>query len=116
MLIYQNPWLPTGTRVATRTMASELIGRTFQATNQAITRLVDAGVLAQVNVGRRNRAFELHGLPCFRLLIRRFRVRIPRGALAKDQVRAGTTAIATCLTCAPSLCFPVTLYRYTKSR
>jgi len=38
--------------------AARLIGRTFQATNQAISRLVGAGVLTQVNVGRRNRAFE----------------------------------------------------------
>ena len=45
------PVLTTGT-------ASELTGRTFQATNLAISRLVEAGVLVQVNVGRRNRAFE----------------------------------------------------------
>ena len=45
------PVLTTGT-------ASELTGRTFQAANLAISRLVDAGVLVQVNVGRRNRAFE----------------------------------------------------------
>ena len=38
--------------------AAELTGRSFQATNLAIDRLVDAGVLVQVNVGRRNRAFE----------------------------------------------------------
>ena len=38
--------------------AATLIGRSFQATSQAINRLVEAGVLAQVNVGRRNRAFE----------------------------------------------------------
>ena len=38
--------------------AAELIGRSFQAANQAIDRLVAAGVLVQVNVGRRNRAFE----------------------------------------------------------
>ena len=38
--------------------AADLIGRTFQATNEAIDRLVEAGVLRQVNVGRRNRAFE----------------------------------------------------------
>ena len=42
----------------TATTASELTGRSFQAANQAIDRLVDAGVLVQVNVGRRNRAFE----------------------------------------------------------
>jgi hypothetical protein len=38
--------------------AADLIGRTFQATNEAIQRLVEANVLSQVNVGRRNRAFE----------------------------------------------------------
>ena len=38
--------------------ASELTSRTFQATSLAISRLVEAGVLVQVNVGRRNRAFE----------------------------------------------------------
>ena len=37
---------------------SWLTGRTFQAANLAISRLVEAGVLVQVNVGRRNRAFE----------------------------------------------------------
>ena len=34
------------------------VGRSFQATSQAIDRLVEAGVLRQVTVGRRNRAFE----------------------------------------------------------
>ena len=40
--------------------AAELTGRSFQASNQAMDRLVEAGVLGQVNinVGRRNRAFE----------------------------------------------------------
>ena len=38
--------------------AATLINRSFQATNEAITRLANAGVLSQVNVGRRNRAFE----------------------------------------------------------
>ena len=42
----------------TVTTAAELIDRSFQASNQAIDRLVAAGVLVQVNVGRRNRAFE----------------------------------------------------------
>ena len=44
--------------VVTTATAARLIGRSFQATNQAIGRLVDAGVLVQVTVGRRNRAFE----------------------------------------------------------
>ena len=38
--------------------AAELISRSFQATSQGIDRLVAAGVLSQVSVGRRNRAFE----------------------------------------------------------
>ena len=44
--------------VLTVATAAELIDRSFQATGQGIRRLVEAGVLAQVNVGRRNRAFE----------------------------------------------------------
>ena len=47
-----------GAPIVTVNAAAELIGRTFQATNEAISRLVDAGVLKQVNIGRRNRAFE----------------------------------------------------------
>lgn len=38
--------------------AVQLIGRSFEATNQAVGRLVAAGVLQAVKVGRRNRAFE----------------------------------------------------------
>jgi len=38
--------------------AADLTGRSFQAANQAVHRLMDVGVLVQVNVGRRNRAFE----------------------------------------------------------
>ncbi len=44
--------------VLTVSTAAEMIDRSFQATSQAIQRLAKAGVLAQVNVGRRNRAFE----------------------------------------------------------
>jgi len=51
-----------GAPIVTVNGAAELIGRTFQATNQAIKRLVDAGILAQVKVGRRNRAFEAREL------------------------------------------------------
>lgn len=47
-----------GAPIVTVNSAAELIDRTFQATNGAIDRLVDAGVLSQINVGRRNRAFE----------------------------------------------------------
>ena len=44
--------------VLTISTAAGLIGRSFQAARQAVYRLVDAGVLTQVNMGRRNRAFE----------------------------------------------------------
>jgi Fic family protein len=47
-----------GAPIVTVPAAAALIGRSFQATNQAIGRLIDAGILQQVNVGRRNRAFE----------------------------------------------------------
>ena len=47
-----------GAPLLTATTASDLIGRSFQATSLAIDRLVEAGVLKQVTVGRRNRAFE----------------------------------------------------------
>ena len=47
-----------GAPLLTATTASDLVGRSFQATSQAIDRLVEAGVLKQVTVGRRNRAFE----------------------------------------------------------
>ena len=46
------------TPLLTATTASDLIGRSFQATSQAIDRLVETGILKQVTVGRRNRAFE----------------------------------------------------------
>jgi hypothetical protein len=38
--------------------AADVIGRSFQATNEAVSRLIEAGILMQVSVGRRNRAFE----------------------------------------------------------
>lgn len=47
-----------GAPIVTVNDGSELIGRTYQATNQAIDRLVEVKILRQVNVGRRNRAFE----------------------------------------------------------
>ena len=47
-----------GAPIVTVNGAAQLIGRSFQATNQAIDRLVDARILQQVGVGRRNRAFE----------------------------------------------------------
>ena len=49
--------LPTAP-VLTAATAAALIERSFQATALALTRLVEAGVLVQVNVGRRHRAFE----------------------------------------------------------
>ena len=47
-----------GASLLTATTASDLIERSFQATSQAIDRFVEAGILKQVTVGRRNRAFE----------------------------------------------------------
>jgi Fic family protein len=38
--------------------AADLIGRSYQQTNEAMARLVERNVLAQVSIGRRNRAFE----------------------------------------------------------
>jgi Fic family protein len=42
--------------------AAVLIGRSAQATNEAVARLQEAGVLQQVSVGKRNRAFEARQL------------------------------------------------------
>jgi Fic family protein len=47
-----------GAPLLTVSHGSELIGRSFQQTNEAISRLVNAGILTQVSIGRRNRAFE----------------------------------------------------------
>ena len=46
------------TPVLTVATAAQLTGRSFQSANQAVQQLVNAGVLEQVNVDRRNRAFE----------------------------------------------------------
>ena len=54
LLVGQLPGAP----IVTVNGAAALIGRSFQATNQAIDRLVEAKILQQVTVGRRNRAFE----------------------------------------------------------
>jgi Fic family protein len=51
------PALPALPMLTTAT-AADRIGRSFQATSQAIDRLIAAGILAQVTVGRRNRCFE----------------------------------------------------------
>ena len=47
-----------GAPLLTATTASDLIGRSFQATSQAIDRFVEASILKQETVGRRNRTFE----------------------------------------------------------
>ena len=47
-----------GAPVLTVNGAAELIGRSFPQTNEAVTRLTEVGVLSQVSVGKRNRAFE----------------------------------------------------------
>ena len=47
-----------GAPVVTVNSAAEMIGRSFIETNEAIVRLTAAGILEQVTVGRRNRAFE----------------------------------------------------------
>ena len=47
-----------GMPLFTVTGAATLLGRSFRATNQAIEELVEGGVIRQVSVGRRNRAFE----------------------------------------------------------
>jgi Fic family protein len=47
-----------GAPVVTVNSAAGLIGRTYPAANNAVTHLVEAGVLRQVNIGRRNRAYE----------------------------------------------------------
>jgi predicted transcriptional regulator len=47
-----------GTPIVSVSSAAELVGRSYQAANQGISRLVEAGMLTQINVGRRNRAFE----------------------------------------------------------
>lgn len=47
-----------GAPVITASSATTLVGRSFKAVNDAITRLVEAGILKQVNVGKRNRVFE----------------------------------------------------------
>jgi len=44
--------------VVTVNSAAALIGRTYPAANNAVSQLVEAGVLRQVNIGRWNRAYE----------------------------------------------------------
>lgn len=47
-----------GAPVLTVQSAAKLIRRSEQAVNEALPRLLDAGILTQTTVGRRNRAFE----------------------------------------------------------
>jgi Fic family protein len=47
-----------GAPVVTVDSAATLIGRSFKPAANAIQRLVDAGILRQITVGRRNRVFE----------------------------------------------------------
>jgi hypothetical protein len=47
-----------GAPLITVSSAAAHLARTFQPVNAAIARLTDAGILRQVSVGRRNRAFE----------------------------------------------------------
>jgi Fic family protein len=51
-----------GAPVITVQSAAALIGRSEQAVNQAIPRLVEASVLKQTTIGRRSRAFEAQDL------------------------------------------------------
>lgn len=54
LLVHALPGAP----VLTVDGAAQLIGRTYKPANEAIQRLIDAGVLRQITIGRRNRAFE----------------------------------------------------------
>jgi hypothetical protein len=58
LLVTALPSLP----VFSVTTAAAHIGRTFQATSDAVERLRGADVVRQVTLGRRNRAFEAVGL------------------------------------------------------
>ena len=48
--------------VLTVSTAARLTGRSFQAADLAVGRLIEVGVLKQIKLGRRNRAFEAVGL------------------------------------------------------
>jgi Fic family protein len=47
-----------GAPILSASAAAELTGRSFPQANEAIGRLVSAGILTQITVGKRNRAFE----------------------------------------------------------
>jgi hypothetical protein len=51
-----------GAPILTVQAAATLTGRSWPAASEAVTRLEKAGVLRQVTVGRRNRAFEAPNL------------------------------------------------------
>lgn len=57
-LLAELPRLP----VFTINTAAETLQRSWDAVNQAVTRLEAAGVVRQVTIGRRNRAYEVVGL------------------------------------------------------
>ncbi len=48
-----------GAPVLTVERAAGLIGRSYNPANRAIQRLVQAGILSQITIGRRNRAYEV---------------------------------------------------------
>jgi Fic family protein len=54
LLLQRLPGVP----VLTAESAATLLERTFKPANDAIQRLVDAGILRQITIGRRNRAYE----------------------------------------------------------
>jgi hypothetical protein len=47
-----------GAPILTVKGAAQMIDRSFTQTNDAAARLADAGILSQITVGKRNRAFE----------------------------------------------------------
>ena len=51
-----------GAPIVTVNIAAQLIGRSFERTNEAIARMEAAGVVQAVSVGRRNRAFEARAI------------------------------------------------------
>lgn len=68
----------TGAPLITVGSTAKLISRSFQATNNAISQLVDAKILTPVTMGKRNRAFEaMQVLEMFTDLERR--IASPRG-------------------------------------
>ena len=54
LLLHRLPGVP----VLTAESAATLLGRTYKPANDAIQRLIEAGILRQITIGRRNRAYE----------------------------------------------------------